>query len=418
VPELLRLPEVATGDDGATLTAWLLDEGAEFADADALATVETAKAVVDIEAPAAGRLLRLLVPAGAEVAVGDPIAVLCGAGEVVADVPAAMAALGVRADVAAPVVRTSAPEPAPVAATTGPQRLFASPLARRLAREGGLVLETITATGPRGRIVRVDVERALAATAPTAPAPAAPAAGPPVPPVPTVPPVPVGPGPSVEPHSRMRRTIARRLTESKATVPHFYVRASARVDGLMALRTQLAEQAGVTVSLNDLVLKAMAVAYLEVPDANACWDDAGMRRPAEVDLGVAVAVEGGLVTPVLRDVGSRSVAEVAAGTRELVLRARSGRLQQDELEGGTASVSNLGMFGTEEFTAIINPPQSAILAVGAARPEPVVVAGELAVATVLRMTLSVDHRAVDGALAATWTQALVGALESPLRLVV
>ncbi|MEU8187989.1 2-oxo acid dehydrogenase subunit E2, partial [Micromonospora carbonacea] len=225
-------------------------------------------------------------------------------------------------------------------------------------------------------------------------------------------------GDALVPHSRLRRAIARRLTESKSTVPHFYLRGSARVDALLALRTELNAAAPVKISVNDLVVKAVGQAHLAVPQVNVGWTDAGMRVFGEVDLGVAVATEGGLVTPVLRGVDRMSVSAVAAATRDFADRARRGALRQHELEGGSATVTNLGMYGAEEFSAILNPPQATILAVGAARREPVVTdAGELAVATVLRVTLSVDHRAVDGALAAQWMREFVAILEQPLRIV-
>jgi len=218
------------------------------------------------------------------------------------------------------------------------------------------------------------------------------------------------------PHSRVRRAIARRLTQSVNEVPHFYLHASPRVDALLAARAELNEGSDVRVSVNDLLVKAAARALVMVPEVNAIWTDDAVRQFARVDIGLAVASQRGLVTPVLRGVESLSVRQVATGVRDLVARADAGQLRQDELEGGAFSISNLGMFGVEDFSAIINPPQAAILAVGAARPQPVVVDGALAVGQVMRVTLSVDHRVVDGALAAQWLRAFVSVVEAPIRI--
>ncbi|MDG4820010.1 dihydrolipoamide acetyltransferase family protein [Micromonospora sp. WMMD956] len=461
--DLLRMPEIAANTEEAVLAGWPVAEGDEFAAGDVIATIETAKAVVDVEAPAPGAVVRLLVPEGTDVAVGDPIALIAAPGETVDDVDAALARLGLgtaTGPTPGPTPTTAAagaPGPAPApprtapagvaaapatpppagAPATGAGRIFASPLARKLAREAGIPFDTLRGSGPQGRVVRADVEAAIAAARAAAPAvtpsaaapapPAAPAghspAGAAQPAAPAAAPGPQGAagtpdGDALVPHSRLRRAIARRLTESKSTVPHFYLRGSARVDALLALRTELNAAAPVKISVNDLVVKAVGQAHLAVPQVNVGWTDAGMRVFGEVDLGVAVATEGGLVTPVLRGVDRMSVSAVAAATRDFADRARRGALRQHELEGGSATVTNLGMYGAEEFSAILNPPQATILAVGAARREPVVTdAGELAVATVLRVTLSVDHRAVDGALAAQWMREFVAILEQPLRII-
>lgn len=216
----------------------------------------------------------------------------------------------------------------------------------------------------------------------------------------------------------MRRAIARRLTESKSTVPHFYLVADCRVDELLALRRTVNEASSVKISVNDFVLKAAAAAFTDVPEANATWTDTAVRRYDSVDMSVAVAIEGGLVTPVLRSVEKLSLSEVARSVADLAGRAREGKLRQNELEGGSFAVSNLGMYGVTEFSAIINPPQSAILAVGAARPEPVVQDGEIVVGTVMTVTLSADHRVLDGALAAQWLAAFVKRIEKPLSILI
>jgi pyruvate dehydrogenase E2 component (dihydrolipoamide acetyltransferase) len=266
-------------------------------------------------------------------------------------------------------------------------------------------LGQLTGSGPGGRIVRRDVVGAPSQVAAPQPVPAAPAAA-------------AAPGAAFAdvPHTPMRRAIARRLTESKQTIPHFTVRASVRADALLDLRAQLAE-AGTRVSVNDLLVKAVGRAHVAVPRMNAIWTAEATRTFSAVDVAVAVATPSGLVTPVLRGVEGTPISQVAAASADLVDRARAGRLRQDELEGGALTVTNLGMFGTEEFSAIINPPQSAILAVGAARPEPVVDGdGQLAVARLMRLTLSADHRVIDGALAAEWMVVLVSVLEKPVQI--
>jgi pyruvate dehydrogenase E2 component (dihydrolipoamide acetyltransferase) len=420
----MRMPEVAAGGTEAVLHEWSVAERSEFSAQDVLATVETDKAVVDVEAEQPGVVVKLLVDAGTSVEVGAPIAVLADPGETVDDVGAVLAALGVSDAATAPPDPEGAPDqpaspevPAPLAGATvaaaglapapagnGHGRIFASPLARRLAKERGLGLAELVGTGPGGRIVRRDVEAAQ-------PRPAA---------IPEPAPVPLpaaAAGFTEVPHTPMRRAIARRLTESKQTIPHFTVRATLRVDELLRLRTGLAA-VGTDVSVTDLLLKAAARAHVAVPRMNAIWTPDATRRFSSVDVAVAVATETGLLTPVVRGVDRLPVAALATTARDLVARARQGRLRQDELEGGSLTVTNLGMYGTEEFAAIINPPQSAILAVGAARKEPVVVDDALAVATVVRVTLSADHRVIDGALAAEWMAALVESVEEPLRLLV
>jgi pyruvate dehydrogenase E2 component (dihydrolipoamide acetyltransferase) len=438
---LMRMPEVAAGGTEAVLQDWQLAENASFGADDVIATVETEKAVVDVEAEQPGVVLKLLVAPGTSVEVGAPIAVLADPGEQVGDLGAVLASLGVGELPASPpdpeggkqeapptpevptALAATASEPAGLApaapaASSGnghhgsprPPRIFASPLARRLAKERGLELAQLVGSGPGGRVVRKDVEAAAVSAA------AAPAAD-------RLPRDKAEP-PSHDtaeftdvPHSMMRRAIARRLTESKQTIPHFQVSATLRADELLGLRAGL-KDAGTTVSVTDLLVKAAAVAHVAVPRMNAIWTPDTTRQFSSVDVSVAVATESGLLTPVVRGVDRTTVSAISATVRDLVARAREGRLKQDELEGGTVTITNLGMYGTESFSAIINPPQSAILAVGAARQEPVVVDGALAVGTVIRVTLSADHRVIDGALAAEWMAAFVVAVEQPLRLLV
>jgi pyruvate dehydrogenase E2 component (dihydrolipoamide acetyltransferase) len=446
MPRLLRMPEVAAGAAEAVLAEWLVAERAEFAAADTLATVETDKAMVDVEADDAGVLLSTLVAPGAHVEVGAPIAVLGQPGEVVPDIGAVLADLGVAAPArpadsatpaAAPVTSAppataspaaAAPSPAAPAAAApagpgGNGRVFASPLARKIARQSGVAVETITGTGPGGRILRRDVEAAIAARPAAQPTAAPPAAAPPA-----AAPVAAAQAAGIAaagdggdiPHSRQRRAIAARLTESQQTVPHFYLRATVRAERLAALRAEINAGLGegARVSLNDLVVKAVAAAHQRVPEMNVIWTPDAVRTFATVDVAVAVATDRGLVTPVLRDVTAQTITQVAARTRDLAARARDGRLRQHELDGGTISVSNLGMYGVEEFAAIINPPHAAILAVGAVRDEPVVEDGAVVPGQVMTVTLSVDHRPVDGVIAARWLAALRELLENPLRVLI
>lgn len=407
--QLLRLPEIAAGMDGAVLQAWPIAENTPFAAADPIATVETDKAVVDVEAETDGVILKTLVDPGAEVHVGTPIALVGEQGERVGDLDALLAELGVTTAAEVPAPPEGPATPVAPQGNGSRERIFASPLARRLAGEAGLGLDEITGSGPNGRIRRADVDAAIAARAARAPAPQ------PAPETPS-PAEPAAAAYTDLPHSRMRNAIAARLTESKQSTPHFYLRGSARIDKLLKLRARLNEGAHVRISVNDLVVKAAARAHQLVPAMNVIWTPAAIRSFPSADISVAIATDGGLVTPVLRAVEQRSVSAVAASVRDFAERARTGALRQEELQGGTLTVTNLGMFGTEEFAAIINPPQSAILAVGAARQEPVVRNGKLNVGTVLRVTLSVDHRPVDGVVAAEWMRAFTALLENPTRI--
>lgn len=429
------MPGVSANATEAVLAEWLVAESGEFAGGDALATVETDKALVEVEADAAGVVLKALVEPGSQVEVGAPIAVLGAPGEQVDDLEAVLHELGVTKTTAAVVPeRRDVPqqtvvrvEPdvdpgsgapvveAPLAETSAGEvpaasnrRVFVSPLARRIARDAGIPVEDIPGTGPRQRVLRRDVEALTAQrAASTAPAPA-------VSETPTA----TAAAYDEVPHTRLRRAVAARLVSSKQQAPHFYVRAKVRVERLITLRAELNEVlAGETkVSLNDLVIKAVALAHQRVPDLNVTWTDDAVHRWHAADIAVAVATDRGLVTPVVRDVGSRSVSQIAGAVQELAGRAREGRLRQEELEGGSITVSNLGMFGVEEFAAIINPPHAAILAVGAVREGPVVDSGAVVPGAVMSLTLSVDHRPADGSVAALWMRELTGLLERPVRL--
>lgn len=437
---LLRMPEVAANAVEAVLAEWPVAENASFLEQDAIVTIETEKAVVDVPADADGVMLRHLVQSGASVAVGDPIALLGDTGETPDDIDTLLRELGVGPRGAAPTtagpdplvvsvgapapvpaapvpsIPTAAPPPAskpapvpsaPAAAVPPPSsepvsgRIFSSPLARRLATAAELSLPELVGTGPGGRIVRRDVEQAISAKRTNGH---------------SEPVGDVGSGAYQDiPHSRMRRAIATRLSESKREAPHFYLSGTAKVDRLLRLRAELNGSAGPKVSVNDLVVLAAARAHAAAPAMNVTWTEEATRQWSGVDIAVAVASERGLVTPVVRGVDRMTLSALASATQDLVARARSGRLREDELAGGTLTVTNLGPYGTESFSAILNPPQAAILAVGAAREEPLVRKGKLKVGTVMHLTLSVDHRVVDGAVAAQWMAAFVELLEHPVR---
>ncbi|CAI9387287.1 2-oxo acid dehydrogenase subunit E2 [Microbacterium sp. T2.11-28] len=454
---VVRMPALAAGATEAAVQAWLVAVGDRVEVGQEIVEIETEKAVVEYEAEEAGIVAAVLVDAGAAAAVGSPILVLAGEGQSAEDAlaeagvaaagpepkttepkttepnatePATTAAGagdqpatessedGLLAPAPAPVPpeAPATPEAAPAAAVETPaehgSRQFASPLVRKLARERGLDLTGLKGSGPHGRIVRRDLDDLPA----SAPAPAtAPAAT-------TAAPVPATgePAPYTDvPHTGMRRAIARRLTESTVTVPHFFLSADCIVDEVLELRTRINEKAESKISVNDFVLKAVAAAMLDVPEANAIWTDEATRRFSSVDIGVAVSIPGGLVTPVVRGVEALSLSGVNRTVRDVAERARAGRLKQHELEGGSFAVSNLGMYGTSRFSAIINPPHAGILAVGAAERRPVVGSdGELTAATVMTVTLSADHRVLDGALAAQWLAAFTDRIQNPLTLLV
>ena len=420
----IKLPEVAAGATHAVISSWLVNVGDTIAVGQQLAEIETDKAVVELLAEEAGTVLQLIGKPGDEMEVGSTIAVVGAPGES-ADVPAAEpeapAAEVPAAPVAAPIATPVATPPAapvaeaPVAAAAS-GRQSVSPIARKLAKDSNLDLSQITGTGPGGRIVKRDVLAAAAAGTPAAPAtPAAP--------VPTSSSKELASQEysstySTVPHTSMRKAIARRLTESKSTVPHFYLNADCQVDELLALRKKINESSSVKISVNDMVVRAVAAAFMDVPEANVVWTPDAMIKYESVDVSIAVSTDGGLLTPVLRGVEKRSLSNIATTIVDLAERSRAGKLRQEELEGGSFAITNLGMFGTTSFAAIINPPQSGILAVGAASQRPIVVDGELTIANVMSVTLSADHRAVDGALAAKWLAAFKVRIENPLTMLI
>ena len=412
---VVRMPSVLAGATEAAIATWLVAPGDSVSVGDPLAEIETEKAVVEYGAEEAGVVGRIVLAAGDSGAIGAPIVVLVKDGETDADIDAALGSSGAAPAPSGEAPAASGPPPdgEQVTPATSPARIFASPIVRKIAREQGIDLTALAGTGPNGRIVRRDLDR-LAAQ-PVRPAPAQPV---PAQPVPEPAATQAAAGGTLIPHTPIRRAIARRLTESKATTPHFYLTTECVVDELLGLRERINETAPVKISVNDFVIMAVAAAFGDVPEANVTWSDEGLVAHASVDVSIAVATDGGLVTPVLRGLETKRLSAIAAEAQSLAQRARDRRLQQHELEGGAFSVSNLGMYGTLEFSAIINPPQSGILAVGAARPQPVVADGAVAVATVMRCTLSVDHRAIDGALAARWLAAFTARIEHPLGMLV
>ncbi|MBK5928497.1 pyruvate dehydrogenase complex dihydrolipoamide acetyltransferase [Rhodobaculum claviforme] len=426
----ILMPALSPTMEEGTLAKWLVKEGDTVSAGDLLAEIETDKATMEFEATDEGIVGKLLVAEGTEgVKVNTPIAVLVEDGESMADAAPAPAPAPASAS-----GQAQAPEAAtaPAAAPPAPQgaqgRIFASPLARRIAAEKGLDLATISGSGPRGRIVRADVEGATPqpAAAPAATAPAAPPADKPAAAMPT--------GAGFEAVAKMfadreteevkldgmRRTVAARLTEAKQTIPHFYLRRSVELDALMAFRAQLNAQLaprGVKLSVNDFIIKACALALQAVPDANAVWAGDRILRLKPSDVAVAVAVDGGLFTPVLKDAHLKTLSALSAEMKDLAGRARTRKLAPHEYVGGSFAISNLGMFGIENFDAVINPPHGAILAVGAGLKQPVARPdGSVAVATVMSMTLSVDHRVIDGALGADLLKAIVENLENPMAM--
>nr|WP_282100042.1 pyruvate dehydrogenase complex dihydrolipoamide acetyltransferase [Thauera aromatica] len=425
------MPSTGASMSEGNILRWLKQEGEAVDSGEALFEIETDKAVVEAVAPARGILGRILAAGGSE---GVQVESVVGLIAIDGEDPAALAAAARTAAVTAgpaPSPASAAPMPA-VTAVGGASpaaahgRIPASPLARRLARDMGVDLAAVRGRGPHGRVLRADVENA-ARQAAEAPAPlAALAPGGTVPlPASTVAvagtAAPPSAGAAFEdiPHSAMRRVIAQRLGEAKRTVPHFYLSIDCAVDALLALRGQLnAQFDGNKLSVNDFVVKAVAFALRRVPGCNAAWMETAIRRFAEVDVAVAVATPGGLITPIVRHADDKGLGSLSAELRALAGRAREGRLKPEEYQGGGFTISNLGMYGIREFAAIVNPPQACILAVGACEPRPVVRDGHLAVATLMSCTLSVDHRVVDGALAAEFLAEFRRLIENPLAILV
>ena len=427
MPIEILMPALSPTMEEGTLAKWLVKEGDTVSSGDLIAEIETDKATMEFEAVDEGTVGKILVAEGSEgVKVNSLIAVLLEDGESADDIgsaPAPAAAPATQAPEAAAPAAAEAPAPAPAAPAKDGQRIFASPLARRIAAQKGLDLAAIKGSGPHGRIVKADVEKAEAApaakpaAATEAPKAAAMATGPSSDAI-----AKMYEGREVEEVSLdgMRKTIAARLTEAKQSVPHFYLRKDIQLDALLAFRSQLnktLEARNVKLSVNDFIIKACALALQQVPDANAVWAGDKMLSMKASDVAVAVAIEGGLFTPVLKDAEMKSLSALSTEMKDLAARARDRKLAPHEYQGGSFAISNLGMFGIDNFDAIINPPHAAILAVGAGVKKPVVGAdGELTVATVMSTTLSVDHRVIDGALGANLLNAIKDNLENPMSM--
>ena len=439
MPINILMPALSPTMETGNLARWLKKEGEEIKAGDIIAEIETDKATMEFEAVDEGTLGKILIPEGTEnVAVNAPIAVMLEDGEdpsAISDAPPPAAAPSPAATApetappaAAPAAANGA-APAPVASSDSGDRVFASPLAKRLAKDSGIDLGSLKGTGPRGRVVKADIDAALSGKAPVA-APAAPAGAPAA----------KAPPPSmsdeqvlrlfeegsyeVVPHDNMRKIIASRLIEAKTTIPHFYLTLDTEIDALLKLRSQINASAPTDedgkpvwkVSVNDMVIKAMALALQRVPDANVTWTDGGMLRHTRSDVGVAVSIPGGLITPVVRDADAKRLSQISIDMKDLAKRARARKLAPEEYQGGTTAVSNLGMFGIKDFAAVINPPHATILAVGAGIPTPVVRDGEMVVRTIMTVTLSTDHRAVDGALGAQLLSAFKDLIEKPMAM--
>ena len=429
MPITITMPALSPTMTEGTLAKWLLKEGDTVQSGDLLAEIETDKATMEVEAADDGVLARILVAEGTEgVPVNAPIAIFLEEGEdasVFEDATsetaaAAVAALAAPTPTQAPAteaVAVTAPAAAPpVAVAASGGRILASPLARRMATQAGLDLASVSGSGPRGRIVKADIEAAEATGGTPAAAPVAP--------VTATSATPAAYASALEgdfelqPLSTMRKTIARRMSESKREAPHFYLTVDCELDALLSLRTELNERADAAfkLSVNDLVIKAAAVALMKVPAANAGYSEDGIKLYKSADISVAVASERGLITPVIRNANGKGLEAISTEMRALAQKANDGKLMPEDYQGGSFSISNLGMYGVKQFDAVINTPQACILAVGAGEQRAVVKDGALAIATVMSVTLSVDHRAVDGAIGAQFLAAFKGLIQDPMTM--
>ncbi len=449
MPINITMPALSPTMEEGNLSKWLVKEGDTVKSGDVIAEIETDKATMEVEAVDEGVVAKIVVPAGTEgVKVNSLIAVLAADGEDVkaaasgaggaAPAPKAEAAPAAAPAPAAKTEAASTPAPAPSApAAAAPaakadgNRTFSSPLARRLAKEAGIDISAVAGSGPHGRVVKADIEAAVSGGgAKKAATPAAAAAAPAAP---------LAKGVSDDavlklfeegsyelvPHDGMRKTIARRLVESKQTVPHFYVSVDCELDALMALRAQLNSAAhekdgkpAYKLSVNDMVIKAMALALRDVPDANVSWTEQAMVKHKHSDVGVAVSIPGGLITPIIRHAETKSLSAISNEMKDLGKRAKERKLKPEEYQGGTTSVSNMGMMGVKNFAAVINPPHATILAVGAGEQRVVVKNNEMVIVQAMTVTLSTDHRCVDGALGAELLQAFKRYIENPIGMLV
>ncbi len=441
MPIAVTMPALSPTMEEGTLARWLKQEGDSVNPGDVIAEIETDKATMEVEAVDEGVLGRIVVPEGTEgVKVNATIAWLLEEGEDASALPAAGeedAAAKPEAASTEPEPEPESPPPAPAAPAAEPapaapaaetpagtgegagERIAASPLARRMAKQAGLDLAGIAGSGPHGRIVKADIEKTLAAGAPAAEAAPTPEKAPAAPaPTPAARPIAAAPETREVPHSNVRKVIARRLTAADRDIPQIYLSVDMEIDRLLAARKEINEALAGTakVSVNDMVIKAAALALRQVPGVNAQWTETATLVLGTVDISVAVAYEGGLITPIVFDADRKGLAQIANEMKELAGRARKSKLRPEEYLGGGFSVSNLGMYGVSHFTSIVNPPQAAILAVGAGTQKVVVHEGEMAVATVMTCTLTCDHRVIDGAMGAQWLQVFKGYIERPVSM--
>ena len=425
MPTELKMPALSPTMEEGTLAKWLVKEGDVVKSGDLLAEIETDKATMEFEAVDEGTVVKILVAEGSDgVKVGTAIALIAGEGES-ADAPAAAPVAAAKApeekapEPAAPAKgggETPTTAPAPIAAPKAGDRVKASPLARRLAEAQGIDLASLTGSGPGGRIVRADLGSAAGGAKPAAAAQAA---------APTAAAAPAKPFETDIPHdsvklSNMRKTIARRLTESKQQIPHIYLTVDIQLDALLKLRGELNASLsgrGVKLSVNDMLIKALALALIEVPECNVSFAGDTLIKYSRADISVAVSIEGGLITPIVANAGAKAISTISTEMADLATRAKAGKLQPQEYQGGTASLSNMGMFGIKQFEAVINPPQGMIMAIGAGEKRPYVVGDALTVATIMSATGSFDHRAIDGADGARLMKAFKALVENPLGLV-
>ena len=438
MPVEVILPKVDMDMATGQITRWYVEEGAVVKQGDVLFEIETDKAAMEIDAPASGTVRNITGEAGVDIPVGEPVAWIYAEGEAVsaATTPAA-----------SPAAAEAQPQPVPIAAPSSQDRpasaapelsvpagaVRASPLARRIARDAGVDIAAVSGSGPKGRVVKADVEAAIAdggaKPAPAAKAADAAAAAPAVRPMSDEAVLKLFEEGSYElmPHDNMRKTIARRLVEAKSTIPHFYLTLDTEIDALLALRKQLndaapmvktekGEEPAYKLSVNDLVIKAFAVALKQVPDANVSWSEGGMLKHKNADVGVAVSIPGGLITPIVRKADEKTLSVISNEMKDLASRARTRKLKPEEYQGGTTAVSNLGMFGIKDFAAVINPPHATILAVGAGEQRAIVKDGQVVAATIMSVTLSTDHRAIDGALGAELLAAFRKTVENPMSM--
>lgn len=448
MPINITMPALSPTMEEGNLAKWLVKEGDKVSSGDVIAEIETDKATMEVEAVDEGTIAKIVVPEGTEgVKVNALIAILAEEGEDIAeaakgaDVAAAPQAEAKAEALKSEAKKEDAPAPAPAKVEQAApvannvagkgERVFSSPLARRIAKDAGIDIAAVKGTGPRGRVVQRDVEAAIASGGAKVAAPQSGAA-------------PSAPKPMSDdailklfeegsyelvPHDGMRKTIARRLVESKQTVPHFYLTIDCELDALLALRSQInaaapmiktekGEVPAYKLSVNDLVIKATALALRDIPDANVSWTESGMIKHKRADVGVAVSIPGGLITPIVRHSDTKTLSAISNEMKDLAKRARDRKLKPEEYQGGSTAVSNLGMFGVKDFAAIINPPHATIFAIGAGEQRAVVKNGEIKVATIMSVTLSTDHRAVDGALAAELAQAFKRHIEHPMGMLV